>query len=102
VDSNWKLGVVAGGRDSQWTNLGSGQLIKSFIRAARLITPLVVAGFTMKSVWQANLGASYRLMFSASDLIDPLPFFPLFEASPVGTPFPGPWIVESDFPVTVL
>jgi len=102
VESNWKQGVVAGGRDSQWTNVGSGQLVKAFIRAARLITPFPIIGFTMRSLWQANVGTSYRLVFSASDLTIGTPFFPIFDAAPAGTPFPGGFAVEPDFPVTVL
>jgi len=102
VESNWKQGVVAAGRDSDWTDLGSGQLGKSFIRAAKLIHPFPIIGFMMRSLWQARSGAGYRLVFSASDLTGATPFFPIFHAGDVGTPFPGGFEVESDFPVTVL
>lgn len=102
MESNWKQGVVAGGRDSQWSfNVGHGWK-RTFIRAARLITPFPIIGFTMRSVWQSLLGPNYRLVFSASDLTIGTNFLPLFEAAPIGTPFPGGIAVEPDFPVTVL
>jgi len=102
VDSNWKQGVVAAGRDAEGVHLGGGSFVRAYIRAARLITPFPILGFTMRSVWQSWLGTGYRLIFSASDLTASTNFLPIFHAANVGTPFPGGFAVESDFPVTVL
>jgi len=94
--------VVAAGKDANYTHIAPGLAPLSFIRAARLITPLVVSGITVRSVWQSLLFPGYRLVLSPSDLTTTFPFLPLLHGANVGTPFPGPFVVEPDFPVTVL
>lgn len=102
MESNWKLGVVAAGRDSSWAHLGGFVFKRNYIRAARLIHPFPIIGFMMRSLWQELSGSGYRLVFSASDLTTATNFLPVFHAGDTGTPFPGGFEVESDFPVTVL